>query len=81
MSRNPIIIHENELMTVDFCVRSLRRRLWSAFQQDNPHQALQVYQASLQDLQEWLAQEEHEAATLQEKQEQSRRRLSKMVRI
>lgn len=46
-----------EGMTADFVVRSLRRRLWRAFQEDDSEKALRAYQATFVDFQEWLEEE------------------------
>jgi len=47
-----------EVLTSDFVIRSLRRRLWKAFQQDDVETALRAYQASLEDFERWLEEEE-----------------------
>lgn len=49
-----------EIFTTDFVIRSLRRRLWKAFQEDDVETALRAYQASLDDFEQWLQQEEEE---------------------
>lgn len=42
----------------DVIVRSLRRRLWKAFQEDDKETALRAYQATLREFTQWLVQEE-----------------------
>lgn len=49
-----------EVWTSDFVIRSLRRRLWKAFQEDDGETALRAYQASLSDFEGWLHDEEEE---------------------
>ena len=51
-----------DVLTYDFVVRSLRRRLWRAFQNDDAETALRAYQASKEEFQKWL-QEEQELQT------------------
>jgi hypothetical protein len=65
---------EEIILTLDFVVRSLRRRLWKAFQEDDAVMALRAYQATLTDFQKWL-QEEHDfrIKSLQRKQEEEER--------
>jgi hypothetical protein len=45
-------------LTHDFVVRSLRRRLWKAFQEDDKETALRAYQATLAEFVQWLQEEE-----------------------
>jgi hypothetical protein len=47
-----------EVLTYDFVIRSLRRRLWKAFQEDDGETALRAYQASREDFEQWLQEEE-----------------------
>ena len=42
----------------DFVVRSLRRRLWKAFQEDDKENALRAYQATTSELIQWLQEED-----------------------
>ena len=49
-----------EVWTSDFVIRSLRRRLWKAFQDDDGETALRAYQASLSDFEGWLHEEEEQ---------------------
>ena len=43
---------------IDIVVRSLRRRLWRAFQEDNAEAALRIYQATFDDFEEMIKEEE-----------------------
>ena len=45
-------------LTYNFVVRSLRRRLWKAFCEDDCISALRAYQATLSDFRCWLEEEE-----------------------
>ena len=45
-------------LTYDFVIRSLRRRLWKAFCEDDCISALRAYQATLSDFRCWLEEEE-----------------------
>jgi hypothetical protein len=49
-----------EDMSQDFVVRSLRRRLWRAFQQDDAETALRAYRATFGEFQKWTEEEEDE---------------------
>lgn len=49
-----------EVLTSDFVIRSLRRRLWKAFQEDNVESALRAYQATREDFEQWLDEEQVE---------------------
>ena len=44
--------------TPDFVIRSLRRRLWKAFQEDDAATACRAYQATLDDFRQWIMEEE-----------------------
>ena len=48
------------LLTHDFVVRSLRRRLWKAFREDDVDTATRAYQATLPDFVRWLEEEHQE---------------------
>jgi hypothetical protein len=48
------------LLTYDFVVRSLRRRLWKAFREDDVTTAMRAYQATLPDFVRWLEEEHKE---------------------
>ena len=48
------------LLTYDFVVRSLRRRLWKAFREDDALTAMRAYQATLPDFIRWLEEEQQE---------------------
>lgn len=48
------------LLTYDFVVRSLRRRLWKAFREDDVMTAMRAYQATLPDFIRWLEEEQQE---------------------
>lgn len=60
-----------EVLTSDFVIRSLRRRLWKAFQDDSAETAFRAYQATTQDLERWLEDEEGERQSLLRHQELS----------
>ena len=53
-----------ESLTSDFVIRSLRRRLWKSFQEDDAEGALRAYQATTQDFERWLEEEEGERQSL-----------------
>lgn len=53
-----------ETLTSDFVIRSLRRRLWKAFQEDDAEVALRAYQATTHDLERWLEEEDVERISL-----------------
>ena len=55
-----------EVWTSDFVIRSLRRRLWKAFQEDDGETALRAYQASLSDFEGWLHEEEEQFWTMKD---------------
>jgi hypothetical protein len=55
-----------EGMSQDFVVRSLRRRLWRAFQQDDAETALRAYQATFGEFQKWIEEEEDEKLRAEE---------------
>jgi hypothetical protein len=63
LSARPVIFdpslsrEETILVLHDVIVRSLRRRLWKAFQEDDKETALRAYQATFIEFQQWL---EHE---------------------
>jgi len=67
------------LLTYDFVVRSLRRRLWKAFQEDDLMTATRAYQATLPDFVRWLEEEEREMRALEHGDETklSRREITK----
>lgn len=72
-STNGAIVHDilnavpsPDVFTTDFVIRSLRRRLWKAFQEDDVETALRAYQASLDDFEQWLRQEEEERQRIAE---------------
>lgn len=48
------------LLTYDFVVRSLRRRLWKAFKEEDVAMATRAYQATLPDFVRWLEEEKQE---------------------
>ena len=45
--------------TADFVVRSLRRRLWKAFVDEDHETALRAYQANFQDFLQWIQEEDN----------------------
>jgi hypothetical protein len=47
-------------MSQSFVIRSLRRRLWKACQEDDIETAIRAYQATRKDFQRWLVEEEQE---------------------
>lgn len=47
------------VLTRDYVVRSLRRRLWKAFQDDDRETALRAYQATFHDFCSWLQEEQN----------------------
>jgi hypothetical protein len=49
---------ERILTLQNVIVRSLRRRLWKSFQEDDKEMALRAYQATLLEFVQWLQQEE-----------------------
>ena len=57
-----------EVLTSDFVIRSLRRRLWKAFQEDNTVNALRAYQATQKDFEDWLQEEQEQRQQLLEQQ-------------
>ena len=57
-------------------VRSLRRRLWHAFQREDADTALRAYKATVQDLQSWVQEEIREA-----KDREARRLQEETVRM
>ena len=61
-------------------VRSLRRRLWQAFQREDGHAAMRIYQATRIDWEGWVRQEE-EQARKKEEEEQRKQRPSLLNRI
>ena len=50
----------SRLLTYDFVVRSLRRRLWKAFREDDAATAARAYHATLPDFVCWLEEEQQE---------------------
>jgi hypothetical protein len=58
-----------KLLTYDFVVRSLRRRLWKAFQDDDKITALRAYQATLTEFQQWLLEEDEYRIQVKQEQE------------
>ncbi|KAG7345581.1 IBR/half ring-finger domain containing protein [Nitzschia inconspicua] len=61
--------HENFILAIhDVIVRSLRRRLWKAIQEDDKETALRTYQATLFDFRQWLQEEEDLRAQMQEEE-------------
>jgi hypothetical protein len=55
-----------EVLTSDFVIRSLRRRLRKAFQDDDGETALRAYQATRDDFERWLQDEEDERMRVHE---------------
>ena len=53
----------------DFVVRSLRRRLWKAFQEDDKENALRAYQATTSEFIQWLQEEEDYRTQIQSERE------------
>ena len=51
----------------DYAVRSLRRRMWKAFQKDDAETALRAYQASYEDFQRWIEEDQREKEAAAEK--------------
>jgi len=49
-----------DVLTSDFVIRSLRRRLWKAFQEENAETALRAYQATREEFEKWLDEEQME---------------------
>eukprot|EP00529_Nitzschia_sp_RCC80_P020621 CAMPEP_0113502100 /NCGR_PEP_ID=MMETSP0014_2-20120614/33350_1 /TAXON_ID=2857 /ORGANISM="Nitzschia sp." /LENGTH=397 /DNA_ID=CAMNT_0000396817 /DNA_START=225 /DNA_END=1415 /DNA_ORIENTATION=- /assembly_acc=CAM_ASM_000159 len=47
------------MWTADFVVRSLRRRLWKAFVDEDYETALRAYQANFQDFHQWIQEEDN----------------------
>ena len=70
-----------EVWTSDFVIRSLRRRLWKAFQEDDGVTALRAYQASLEDFEAWLREEEEEYWKIKEKMDSSSAKAGSKVRL
>jgi hypothetical protein len=58
-----------EVLTQDFVIRSLRRRLWKAFQEDDGETALRAYQASREEFLQWLQEEEEERQKAEEREQ------------
>jgi hypothetical protein len=55
-----------KVLTSDFVIRSLRRRLRKAFQDDDGETALRAYQATRDDFERWLQDEEDERTRVHE---------------
>eukprot|EP00536_Pseudo-nitzschia_multiseries_P002486 jgi/Psemu1/183667/e_gw1.33.39.1 len=72
---NLLLTANTRLLSYDFVLRSLRRRLWKAFSEDDSVEALKTYQATLADLVQWLEEEEEEK--LRRQREKEARRQSK----
>jgi hypothetical protein len=49
-----------ETLSQSYVIRSLRRRLWKACQEDDVKTAVRAYQATRKDFQQWLIEEEQE---------------------
>jgi hypothetical protein len=49
-----------ETLSQSYVIRSLRRRLWKACQEDDIETAIRAYQATRKDFQRWLVEEEQE---------------------
>lgn len=58
----------------DFCIRNVRRRMWKAFQQDDAIMAMKCYQATKDDLKQWILKEEEQE---QQQEEEKRRKYHK----
>ena len=63
------------MWTADFVVRSLRRRLWKAFVEEDHETALRAYQANFQDFLQWIQEEDN----LRHKEEERRLEHGKKV--
>merc|ERR1712238_141641 len=50
--------HPHRTLAYNFVIRSLRRRLWKAFREDDSTSVLRVYLATLSDFRLWLEEEE-----------------------
>jgi hypothetical protein len=69
---SPDAVPSPQLWTLDFVVRSLRRRLWKAFVDDDDVAALRAYQATFQEFHQWLQEEDE----LRHDEEERQRKLS-----
>jgi hypothetical protein len=70
-----------EVWPSDFVIRSLRRRLWKAFQDDDGETALRAYHASLDDFQGWLHEEEEENWKVRDDMESNSTKAGSKVRM
>ena len=60
-SRAPAIDPEPvETLSRAHVIRSLRRRLWKACQEDDIETAIRAYQATRKDFEQWIVEEEQE---------------------
>ena len=59
-SNDPLDRSPAEVTPDSFMVRSLRRRLWKALQEEDVHTAKRAYEASRRDFETWLLEEEEE---------------------